>query len=122
MSYFHYILEYNIGMSLKVISFENVFLTDLYFLIEEYFWFDSLQQLNLTNCKEFTDNHLKYIVEECHNIQQLNLRNCSITDTGLKYLAEGCHNIQQLNLSSWEPKFTENGLKYITERCHNIQQ
>jgi phage FluMu protein Com len=80
----------------------------------------NMQNVNLTDFSDFTDDDLKMLIDKCPNLQQLNLCGTEITDEGFKAITEKCPNLQQLNLTS--TGVTDEGLKTITEKCPNLLQ
>ncbi|KAH7938436.1 hypothetical protein HPB49_023555 [Dermacentor silvarum] len=61
----------------------------------------SLSELNLSMCKQITDNSLGRIAQHLKGLERLDLGGCSnVTNTGLLLIAWGLQNLRSLNLRS----------------------
>ncbi|KAH7948545.1 F-box/LRR-repeat protein 14 [Rhipicephalus sanguineus] len=61
----------------------------------------SLSELNLSMCKQITDNSLGRIAQHLKGLERLDLGGCTdVTNTGLLLIAWGLHNLRSLNLRS----------------------
>lgn len=61
----------------------------------------SLNELNLSMCKQITDNSLGRIAQHLKGLERLDLGGCTdVTNTGLLLIAWGLHNLRSLNLRS----------------------
>ncbi len=74
----------------------------------------SLTSINLSLCKELTDNSLGRIATHCKNLEILDLGGCTkITNTGLLLISLGLRKLVSLNLRScWQ--ITDTGLSHLS--------
>ncbi|XP_004602328.1 dynein regulatory complex subunit 6 [Sorex araneus] len=81
----------------------------------------NLQELNVSDCPELTDEAMRYISENCPGILYLNLSNTSITNRTMRLLPRHFHNLQNLSLAYCR-KFTDKGLRYLNlgNGCHKL--
>ena len=69
--------------------------------------------LNLSLCKQVTDNSLWKIAQYLKNLESLDLGGCSnITNTGLHVIARGLHGLKSLNLRSCG-KISDEGIGHL---------
>ncbi|XP_055974486.1 F-box and leucine-rich repeat protein 13 [Sorex fumeus] len=81
----------------------------------------NLQELNVSDCPELTDEAMRYISENCPGILYLNLSNTDITNRTMRLLPRHFHNLQNLSLAYCR-KFTDKGLRYLSlgNGCHKL--
>jgi F-box/leucine-rich repeat protein 14 len=74
----------------------------------------SLTKLNLSLCKEVTDNSLGRIATNCKNLQDLDLAGCcKITNAGIFSLSWGLKKLKRLNLRSCR-QISDQGIGHLT--------
>ncbi|KAJ3040797.1 hypothetical protein HDV00_010412 [Rhizophlyctis rosea] len=81
-----------------------------------------LKKLNLTYCKQVTDEHLEKILCRTSDITDLQLRRCTrISDFGLFLVVRYCRYIKRLDISDCE-QISDRCLKWIASSCYNLSQ
>ena len=63
-------------------------------------------RLNLKGLWEFSDENIQTLVCRSNKVEELHLRNRSITEVGVKYMIENLYNLTKVALSDdigWEP-------------------
>ncbi|XP_060698534.1 F-box and leucine-rich repeat protein 13 [Hemiscyllium ocellatum] len=81
----------------------------------------NLQDLNLTECANLTDEFVSMVVEMCTSLLYLNLAYTPISDGTLRSLSTFGLNLQYLSLA-YSKKFTNKGLNYLAtgKGCHKL--
>ncbi|XP_067915350.1 F-box and leucine-rich repeat protein 13 [Heterodontus francisci] len=81
----------------------------------------NLQDLNLTECANLTDEFVSMVVEMCTSLLYLNLAYTAISDGTLRSLSKFGLNLQYLSLA-YSKKFTNKGLNYLAtgKGCHKL--
>ncbi|KAJ3050221.1 hypothetical protein HK097_008814 [Rhizophlyctis rosea] len=86
---------------------------------KEHVW-SGMKRLNLTYCKQITDEHLEKILCRTSEIVELQLRRCTrISDFGLFLVVRYCRYIKQLDISDCE-QISDRCLKWIASSCYNL--
>ncbi|KAJ8527107.1 hypothetical protein K7X08_029584 [Anisodus acutangulus] len=74
----------------------------------------NLQELDISDCENLTDQSLKFIEDTCANLHSLNISNLSnLTDVGLQLLANGCRSIRKLKFC--RNSFSDEGIAAFLE-------
>nr|XP_057932096.1 F-box and leucine-rich repeat protein 13 isoform X1 [Doryrhamphus excisus] len=81
----------------------------------------NLQELNVSECFNITDDMIQSIVEGCNYLLYLNISSTLVTDLSLKELSRNCINLQYLSVAYCH-KLTDEGFQYLSEGngCHSL--
>lgn len=83
---------------------------------------ESLEELDISGCREMTDPMLKKVIQQCPKLHALHMRRCKlITDTGLKHITESrnASKFQQLSIAGLE--LTERATGQIGDRLPKLK-
>ncbi|XP_069765822.1 F-box and leucine-rich repeat protein 13 [Narcine bancroftii] len=81
----------------------------------------NLQDLNLSECENVTDEFVSTVIETCTSLVYLNMAYTNISDATLRSLSKFGLNLQYLSLA-YSKKFTNKGLNYLAtgKGCHRL--
>ncbi|XP_059843192.1 F-box and leucine-rich repeat protein 13 isoform X3 [Hypanus sabinus] len=81
----------------------------------------NLQDLNLSECKNVTDEFMSTVIEMCTSLVYLNMAYTTISDATLRTLSKFGLNLQYLSLA-YSKLFTNKGLNYLAtgKGCHKL--
>ncbi|XP_072097288.1 LOW QUALITY PROTEIN: F-box and leucine-rich repeat protein 13 [Mobula birostris] len=81
----------------------------------------NLQDLNLSECKNITDEFMSTVIEMCTSLVYLNMAYTTISDATLRSLSKFGLNLQYLSLA-YSKLFTNKGLNYLAtgKGCHKL--
>lgn len=84
-------------------------------------WGDTIQALDLSECKWLTDKALQTIARKCRDLRNLNIEGCfQIADSGINEISKNCLSLQKVNI--FLSGVSDVGLDNLVQRCTNLDQ
>ena len=78
-----------------------------------------LEKLTIKGCKNISDKAIMSMVNNCHNISDLNFDKCKVSDRSLIAIGKNCKKLKSISLEECH-RISDNGIGAIANNCNKL--